>query len=99
MQRILVVDDNEDTLYLLKDLLENNGFYTAAISRGVTALRMVEIFRPQLILLDINLVELDGRDICLEVKNGARTKQIGIILISGIYRSKKDYEEYGCDDF
>lgn len=99
MQRILIIDDDEDTLYLLKDLLETNGFSTATLSRGMTAFKMVETFRPELILLDINLTELDGRDICLEVKNGHRTKNIRIILISGIVTSKTEYEQYGCDDF
>ena len=99
MQKILVIDNNEDTLYLLKNLLETNGYPTATLSRGETAFKMIETFRPELILLDINLEEQDGRDICMAVKNTARTKNIRVILFSGIFTAKKDYEQYGCDAF
>ena len=99
MQRILVIDDSEDTLYLLKNLLESNGYPTATLSRAGTTFKMIETFRPELILLDINLAEQDGRDICMEVKSTSRTKNIRVILFSGILTSKQDYEQYGCDAF
>ena len=99
MPRILVIDDNEDTLYLIKELLEFNGYPTAILSRDMTAFKMIETFKPDIILLDINLTDLDGRDICLQVKSNSRTKNIRIILFSGIITSKLDYEQYGCDDF
>lgn len=99
MHRILVIDDNEDTLYLIKELLESNGFPTAILSRDMTAFKMIETFKPEIVLLDINLTDLDGRDICLQIKNNSRTKNIKIILFSGIVTSKLEYEQYGCDDF
>ena len=99
MNRILVVDDDADQLFLLQTFLEKSGYQVATLGRASVAAKVVEAFSPQVILLDIKLVELDGRDICMELKKHNKTKHIKIILYSGYNISKEDYEIYGADDF
>ncbi|HRH50154.1 MAG TPA: response regulator [Panacibacter sp.] len=99
MNRILVVDDDAEQLFLLQTLLEKNGYQVATLGRASVATKVVEAFSPQVILLDIKLVELDGRDICMELKKNNKTKHIKIILYSGYNITKDEYELYGADDF
>lgn len=99
MPNILIIDDEEDILISLKHLLENKGFHTTVLSRPETAFNMISVLMPDIILLDIKLAELDGRDICMQLKSNAKTKKVKIILFSGLVVSKEEYNGYGADDF
>ncbi|CAN5217379.1 N/A [soil metagenome] len=99
MHSILIIDDEEDLLVSLQQLLEKNGYSTAVLSRPETAFNMVTVLKPDIILLDIKLAEMDGRDICIQLKSNARTKRMKIILFSGLVINKEDYTGYGADDF
>lgn len=99
MHNILIIDDEEDILISLKHLLENKGYVTTVLSRPETAFTMINVLKPDIILLDIKLAELDGRDICIQLKSNTRTKKVKIILFSGLVVSKEDYIGYGADDF
>jgi len=99
MHRILIIDDEEDVLVPLKNLLEKEGFEVATLSRGGTALKTVEAFKPDVMLLDIKLREFDGRDICYELKANKKTKNIKIILCSAHVIADNGYIDYGADDF
>lgn len=99
MHNILIIDDEEDILISLKHLLENKGYITTVLSRPETAFTMIDVLKPDIILLDIKLAELDGRDICIQLKSNTRTKKLKIILFSGLVVSKEDYIGYGADDF
>jgi DNA-binding response OmpR family regulator len=99
MPNILIIDDEEDVLISLKHLLENKGYPTTVLSRPEAAFNMINVLMPDIILLDIKLAELDGRDICMQLKSNARTKKVKIILFSGLVVSKEEYTGYGADDF
>jgi len=99
MHNILIIDDEEDVLVSLKRLLENKGYNTTVLSRPETAFTMISVLMPDIILLDIKLAELDGRDICMQLKSNAKTKKLKIILFSGLIVSKEEYIGYGADDF
>lgn len=99
MENILIIDDEEDVLLTLGRLLENNGYNVTTLSRPEAAINMVNVLMPDIILLDIKLAELDGRDICMQLKSTTRTKRTKIILISGLVVTKEEYIGYGADDF
>ncbi|CAN5566517.1 hypothetical protein BH10BAC2_BH10BAC2_27550 [soil metagenome] len=99
MHNILIIDDEEDILISLKHLLENKGYTTTVLSRPETTFTMISVLMPHIILLDIKLADLDGRDICMQLKSNAKTKKIKIILFSGLVVSKEEYTGYGADDF
>ena len=99
MHRILIIDDEEDLLIPLKNLLEKEGFQVATLSRGGTTFKTVEVFKHDVLLLDIKLSEYDGRDICWELKTNKKTKNIKIILCSAHVLAENGYVDYGADDF
>lgn len=99
MHRILIIDDEEDVLVPLKSLLEKEGFQVATLSRGGTTFKTVEVFKPDVMLLDIKLAEHDGRDICYQLKASNKTKNIKIILCSAHVLGENGYVDYGADDF
>ena len=99
MHNILIIDDEEDVLVSLKRLLENKGYAVTVLARPETAFNMIHVLMPDIILLDIKLAELDGRDICMQLKSNAKTKKLKIILFSGLIVSKEEYTGSGADDF
>ena len=99
MSRILIIDDEEDVLVPLSTLLQKKGYQVATISRGSIAFKTVDVFKPDIILLDVKLHDFDGRDICWQLKENNKTKHIKILLCSAYVTKKEEYKEYGADDF
>ena len=66
--RILIVDDHEDNVELLKARLESWGYRTECAMDGPTALRLVEASAPDLILLDVMMPVMDGIEVARRVK-------------------------------
>lgn len=64
---LLIVDDNEATRYMLGRVLQQAGFHTLEAKNGATALQIVEQ-QPDLVLLDINLPDIDGFEVCRRIK-------------------------------
>ena len=82
MSKILVVDDDQDILTLVKMALTMNHFTVEAISRWEEINDNLINFKPDLILLDVSLNGADGRDICKKIKEAEDTKHIPVILFS-----------------
>ena len=99
MYRVLIIDDEQDLLAILNKLFEKHGFDVATLSRAGTTFKTVEVFKPDIILLDIKLCEYDGRDICFELKSSNKTKNVKIILCSGFRSNEVSYTDYGADDY
>ena len=92
---ILVVDDMTTTLLLLHDLLKDT--YEVKIAKsGTKALEILESPNDiDLILLDIEMPEINGYDVCKRIKNNETIKNIPIIFITG--RTSQEDEEYGLN--
>ena len=99
MYRILIIDDEQDVLIPLSSLLQKKGFEVTTLSKGETTFKAVDIFKPDIILLDIKLDDYDGRDICWELKANEKSKMIKILLCSGYRIPENEYIGYGADDF
>jgi CheY-like chemotaxis protein len=82
MAKILVVDDEEHIVMILKDSLEFSGFQVVTAYNGEEALESVEKNRPDLIVLDIGMPKLDGWEVCRRLKGSEATKQIPIIILT-----------------
>ena len=80
--RILIVDDQPDNLRLLSSMLTAEGYDVRRAISGRLALRNVEANPPELILLDINMPELSGYEVCQRLKADAKTRSIPIIFLS-----------------
>ena len=79
---ILIVDDIPDNLRLLSKTLTNEGYKVRCAINGSLALLTIKAKIPDLILLDINMPNLDGFDVCYQLKQSEPTKHIPIIFIS-----------------
>lgn len=84
LNNILVVDDTPQNLHLLVDILTKYNYKVRPVPNGKLALSAIEINPPDLILLDIMMPDLDGYQVCKELKNNPTTKNIPIIFISAI---------------
>ena len=81
---ILVVDDKPDNLRLLSDLLKEQGYKVRSVMSGQTALKAAQARSPDLILLDINMPQMDGYEVCQHLKAEPQTQDIPVIFISAL---------------
>lgn len=82
--QILIVDDNPDNLRLLSKMLESKGFKVKKTVSGEIAIQAARIEPPDLILLDINMPDMNGYEVCRQLKSQEKTANIPIIFISAL---------------
>ncbi len=80
--KVLVVDDYAENVELLQELLTVNGYEIVTAYSGKEALRKVNLDLPDLILLDIMMPEMDGYQVCEELRKKEDTKEIPIIFVT-----------------
>jgi DNA-binding response OmpR family regulator len=98
MCRILAVDDDKDILEVLQFILEDSGYEVETLSDGHTLFEKIKESNPDLILLDIMLGNLDGRQLCKDVKADAETQDIPVILISASHNVSASMNQNGAPD-
>lgn len=81
---ILIVDDLPNNLRLLRDTLENQGYEVRSTTKGKTALRAAQTILPDLILLDVRMPDLDGYEVCRQLKTTPETEAIPVIFLSAL---------------
>jgi two-component system, cell cycle response regulator DivK len=79
---ILVIEDNEQNLYLMRFLLENKGYTVAAARLGCEGIELALRLKPQAILLDIQLPEMDGYAVARALRQQAGFEQAPIIAVT-----------------
>lgn len=101
MKKILIIEDDEHIVELLKFNVENNGYLVSTASDGNDGYNKAVNDLPDLILLDLMLPGIDGIDICNKLKNKDRTKDIPIIMLTakGHETDKILGLEIGADDY
>jgi DNA-binding response OmpR family regulator len=80
---VLVVEDHDDLRHLFRDWLKAAGFGVRDTADGLTALRMIEAKAPDVVVLDIHLLTLDGASVRQEMAAHAETSDIPIIVVTG----------------
>ena len=81
---ILIVDDTLANLRLLMNMLSKQGYKVRGVPNGSIALTAVRSSSPDLILLDINMPEMNGYEVCRHLKADDRTRDIPVIFISAL---------------
>jgi CheY-like chemotaxis protein len=81
---IMIVDDNPANLKLLEDMLRQHGYEVRSFPRGRLALAAATQEPPDLILLDINMPEMNGYDVCDQIKASQRLSGIPVIFLSAL---------------
>ncbi|MDB5086499.1 MAG: response regulator [Mucilaginibacter sp.] len=98
MRRILAVDDDKDILEILQYILEDSGYEVETLSDGHFLFEKIKANMPDLILLDIMLGNMDGRDLCKAVKAKYETHDIPVILISASHNVAGSMNQKGAPD-
>ncbi len=100
-RRILVVDDNKDIVTVIRRILHTQGYETLVASNGREALEAARAEMPDVILLDWMLPEVDGLDVCRQLKADSDTRGIMILLVTGRGSVANRVEGFnaGADDY
>lgn len=99
--RMLIVEDDVDIANMLRIYFQSNGYEVAVAQRGEDALEMCRKQLPHIIVLDIMLPDMDGYDVCRELRSNLRTSHVPIIFLTQKdERSDKIHGlELGADDY
>ena len=98
---ILIIDDDENAIKLLKVMLKSENYNLLSALRGEEGLKIVADTPPDLILLDMLMPEMDGFEVCRRLKQEQKTRIIPVVMITAL--KEKEYclkaLEEGADDF
>jgi excisionase family DNA binding protein len=101
-RKVLIVDDDEELVELMRDAFERDGrFDIRTANNGFDAGMLVKEFRPDLVILDVMLPDINGREVCVRVRSDRTLDEVKIICISGMVEADRvaDLREAGADDF
>ena len=100
-KKIAVIEDNKTNIKLIRYQLEAEGFDIHVEETGNAGLKMIKIQKPDMIILDIGLPDIDGFEICKRIRNDAITKNYPIIMLTarGEDRDKIEGLSLGADDY
>lgn len=101
-RKVLVVDDEPDIVDIIKQgLLDDGRFEIKVAANGFDAGMMVKEYRPDLIVLDVNLPDINGKEVCHRVRADTNLEEVRIICISGEVMEDRiqELKLAGADDF
>lgn len=100
-QKILIVDDSQDITVFLADRLEHIGFQVTVANSGPKALQQVAEEKPDLIILDIMMPEMDGYEVCRRLKFDPKTRRIPILMLTAKVQVQEKVRGFdaGADDY
>jgi excisionase family DNA binding protein len=101
-RKVLIVDDDEELVDLLRDVFDRDGrFDIRTANNGFDAGMQVKEFKPDLVVLDVMLPDINGKEVCLRVRSDDNLDTVKIICISGMVEQDKISEliEAGANDF
>jgi len=93
MKSILLVDDEQDILDALGASLQRSGYKVFAVATGVEALSTAKRERPQLIILDLMLPDVDGSDVAARLQSDPLTRDIPVIFLTSIMTKQEQQTE------
>jgi CheY-like chemotaxis protein len=99
--KILIVDDTETMRLYEQMLLSGQGYELELAENGVQALEKIKEKKPDLVLLDIMMPEMDGIVCCQRIKSEEATRDIKVVMVTtkSEYRKVKEAFAAGCDDY
>jgi len=101
-RKVLVVDDDEDLVELICDSLERHGLLEVrSVNNGFGAGMLIKEFRPDLIVLDVMLPDINGKEVCTLVRSQQTMDDVRIICISGMVEADKIQQllDAGANEF
>ena len=100
-KRILIVEDNELNMKLLRDVLEAYGYQTITTGEGEASLALAREHLPDLILMDLQLPDISGFDAVRRLKDHAETQNIPIVAVTAFAMAGDERKALtsGCDGY
>jgi len=100
-KKVLIVEDNELNMKLFSDLLDAHGFETEQTREGLKAIAIAKQFRPDLILMDIQLPEVSGLEVTKWIKDDQTLSDIPIIAVTAFAMKgdEKRIRDGGCEAY
>ena len=101
-RKLLIVDDDQDLVEVLVDVFERDGrFDVRSVNNGFDAGMMVKEFRPDLVVLDVMLPDINGKEVCQRIRSDPALDEVKVVCISGMVEQDKvqDLMNAGADDF
>lgn len=93
MEKILVIDDDQDLSDTIKSALQYEGYTVLISHNGTDGIKKAEEYKPDLILLDIMMPGMDGTEAISILKGKSVTKNIPVIFLTGLLSGNDDGEE------
>jgi CheY-like chemotaxis protein len=92
MKRILIVDDEPHIIRVLKLALENAGYTVDEAYNGEQALAYLKTSRPDLMITDIDMPRMNGRELCLHIRQNMPELEFGIFILTA--RAEREHREW-----
>jgi DNA-binding response OmpR family regulator len=101
MQKILIIEDDKDIVYILKSILELEGYQISFALSGKEGLEMAKTEIPDIIILDLILPDIDGYEICKEIRRDADFEKTHIVMLTAKSGTKDELTGMidGADDY
>jgi len=88
--RVLIVDDERDTVMTLMELLRDEGHETRGLHKSSDVMAAMKVFDPDVVLLDIAMPEMSGWDVARQIRSNCGESRPLLIAISGVYKQSAD---------
>jgi DNA-binding response OmpR family regulator len=98
-RKVLIVDDNIDSLTILRSILEQNNFSVRAVMSGTEALKSLENDVPDVVLLDVMMPEMSGLEVLQAIRDNSATAALPVIMVTAKIRDDDVLAgyQYGAD--
>lgn len=98
MAKIMVIDDSADLLRLISIIIKIEGHESISLTSPVEVMDKLGEYNPDLIILDVNLGNYNGKEVCKNIKTTAAGKNIPVLLTSASDESLADFKDFYADD-
>lgn len=100
MPKVLIIEDNDDNREILKQQLEHLGYEVIEAANGLEGLRQADTGKPDMIIIDIMMPEMDGREVARQLRGNPSTERIPILAATVLFHSEdlQSCLQAGCDD-
>jgi DNA-binding response OmpR family regulator len=98
-KRILIIDDDISILEILNDIFTDNGYHVETVTDTSDIFKTVTELAPDLVIIDYLLQEINGGEICAQIKKNQSTANIPVVMMTAFPRVMLSLGTYHCDEF